>query len=253
MVLLAAARGAAAAEPEEPPSSDSARAEARALMQQGARQMDDRQYDKAVDSFSEAYRLVPSPKVLFNLGIAYLSVARYADALQALEGFLKEATDAPAASQATARRHVADLRVKVVTLELKSDRPGAQLTIDGRDYGAVTFDHPLTIDPGAHELRARNGLETAAQTFTAQPGQSMTVTLTFTSPPPVATSVPAAPAPPPPDLLATSPAARARPVYARPWFWVAVGGGAALAVAVLLAVTLSRTEYPSPDANVKGP
>jgi len=232
-------------------------------MQEGARQMEDRQYDKAVESFSEAHRLVPSPKVLYNLGIAYLSVARYADALRALEGFLEEATDAPAASQDTARRHVADLRAKVVALEIKSDRPGAELSLDGRGYGAITFDHPLVIDPGPHALHARAGGETVDQAFTAQPGQAMTITLTFTaaaSPALGATAAagagalalaPLTAAPEPAALLAAAPSPR--PVYRRPWFWVAVGGGAAVAVAVILALTLSRTEYPAVDAKVRVP
>src|SRR5579872_2020314 len=141
-LLLWGLRGSVVAGPVEQTPTEEARAQARALVQEGAHEMDDREYDKAVASFQEAYRLVRSPKVLFNLGIAYLSVARYADALQALEGFLAEATDAPPASQATARRHIEELRAKVVALAIKSDRSGAELMLDGRSYGAVTFDHP---------------------------------------------------------------------------------------------------------------
>jgi len=251
LVVLALC-GAAAAAPAEPPPTDAERAQARALVQEGARQMDDRQYDKAVETFSEAYRLVRSPKVLFDLGIAYLSVARYADALQALQGFLDQATDEPAASQATARRHIEELRAKVVTLAIKSDRPGAELALDGRSYGAVAFDHPLTIDPGPHELHARAGDETVAQTFTAAPGEAMTLTLRFAS----AAPIPAAPAPidahpPPVAFVAAAPVAeRPRPVYRRPWFWMAVGGAAAVAAAVILTLALSKTEYPAADARV---
>jgi hypothetical protein len=246
-----ALRGSAAAAPDEPPSSEAARAQARALVQEGARQMDDRQYDKAVASFDEAYRLVRSPKVLFDLAIAYLSVARYADALQALQGFLDEATDAPPASQATARRHIAELRAKVVALTIKSDRPGAELTLDGRSYGAVTFDRPLTIDPGPHQLRARADDETVEQAFTAEPGQSMTVTLTFApaATPPAATA-PIEAAPPPAVLVTATPVVPRPPVYRRPWFWVAVGGAVAVAAAVILTLALSKTEYPSADARV---
>jgi hypothetical protein len=261
LLLSMALGGPVIAAPVEP-AAEPARAHARALMQEGAQQMDDRQYDKAVESFSEAYRLVPSPKVLYNLGIAYLSVARYADALQALEGFLKEETDAPAANQATARRHVDDLRAKVVTLELKSDRPGADLALDGRSLGAVTFDHPLVIDPGPHDLRARAGEDVVEEAFTAQPGQSMALTLTFTAAPNGApgpttagaqTLALAPPAPAPPALIAAAPAPAPRPVYRRPWFWAAVGGGAAVAAAVILVLALSRTEYPAVDAKVAGP
>jgi len=245
--------GIAAADPAPPPN-EAARAQARALMQEGARQMEDRQYDRAVESFTEAHRLVPSPKVLFNLGIAYLSVARYADALQALEGFLKEATDAPAASQDTARRHIADLRAKVVTLELKSDRPGAELSLDGRSYGAVTFDHPLVIDPGVHALHAQAGADQVDQTFTAEAGQPLTVTLTFTpAPPPIAALPAAAPPPEAGVAMATSATPAPRSLVRRPWFWMAVGGTAAAVVAVILVVTLSHTDYPAVDARVAGP
>lgn len=249
LLWAVASRGAVAA-PDE--ASEPARAQARALMQQGAQQMDDRQYDKAVESFSEAYRLVPSPKVLYNLGIAYLSVARYADALQALEGFLKDAKDVPAATEETARRHIDDLRTKVVALEIRSNRPGAALSLDGRDLGAVTFDHPLTIDPGPHQLHARAGTDAADQAFTAQAGQPMTVTLTFAAPapvPPVADVTRA----PEPMAPAASLAAGPPPVYRRPWFWVAAGGGAAIAVAVILVLVLSHTDYPSVDQKVAGP
>jgi tetratricopeptide (TPR) repeat protein len=271
LLLLLALRGPVAVAAAEP-ASEPARAQARALMQEGARRMEDRQYDKAVESFSEAYRLVPSPKVLYNLGIAYLSVARYADALQALEGFLKEAVDAPAASQDTARRHIADLRAKVVALEIKSDRPGAELSLDGRSYGTVTFDHPLVIDPGPHELHARAGSDAVDQAFTAQPGQSMTVTLSFAAAAsavpgtpgattaagagalPFATATAAEAVPQPPALLTAAPASTSqRPIYRRPWFWAAVGGSAAVALAVILALTLGHTEYPTVDAKVPGP
>jgi hypothetical protein len=249
-LLLVTLGRAAAAAPDEAPD-EPARARAKALMQQGARQMEDRQYDKAVESFTEAYRLVPSPKVQFNLGIAYLSVARYADALQSLEGFLKEDPEAPEASQATARRHIADLRTKVVALSIKSDRPGAALSLDGRSYGPVMFDQPLTIDPGIHALHAVAGSDTVDQTFTAEPGQAMTVTLTFTaaaSAPVVLT--PIAAAAPPAALVTTGPVGARAPVYRRPWFWVAVGGAAAVAAAVILTLALSKTEYPAADAQV---
>ena len=248
-VLLLVTLGRAAAAADEAPD-DPARARAKALMQQGARQMEDRQYDKAVESFAEAYRLVPSPKVQFNLGIAYLSVARYADALQALEGFLKEDPTAPEASQATARRHIAELRTKVVALSIKSDRPGATLSLDGRSYGPVTFDQPLTIDPGIHVLHAVAGSDTVEQTFTAEPGQAMTVTLTFTAAAPAA-PLAFAPVPPPSALLATAPPPDApRPLYRRGWFWGAVGGVAVVAVAVILTLALSKTEYPTANAQV---
>ena len=128
----------------------------------------------------EAYRLVPSPKVLYNLGIAYLSVARYADALAALEQFLAEATDAPAANQDTARRHIADLRAKVVTLELKSDRPGAELGLDGRGLGARRVRPPARHRRrAARAARARRGRRRRSGVHGPARSVDDAVTLTF--------------------------------------------------------------------------
>ncbi|MDB4983285.1 MAG: TonB-dependent receptor [Myxococcales bacterium] len=232
---------------------DPARVRAKALLQEGAEQMEARQYDKAVDTFGEAYRLVPSPKVLYNLGIAYLSVARYADALEALEGFLREATDAPSESQETARRHIDELRPKVAALDITSDRPGAELILDGRSRGETTFDHALTIDAGPHELRARAGDATAEQRFTAQAGQRVAVTLTFAAAPVLAAVAPASAL----ASLVTAPSAppegAARPVYRRPWFWVAAGAAALVATSVIVVLATSGTRYPMADQHVGGP
>jgi len=109
LLLSMALVGHVVAAPVEP-APEPARARARALMQEGAQQMDDRQYDKAVESFSEAYRLVPSPKVLYNLGIAYLSVGALRRRAAGARRISQGGDDAPARNQATARRHVADLR-----------------------------------------------------------------------------------------------------------------------------------------------
>lgn len=247
--VLATGLGAASAQPTEAPAGDAARARARALLQEGAAFMEERQYDRAVESFREAYRLVPSPKVLYNLGVAYLSVARYADALAALERFLAEATDAPEANRETARRHVADLRGKVATLTLTSDRPLAEVVLDGRSLGEVAMDRPLTIDAGPHDLRAVSNGRAVDQRLTAPAGGRVAVTLTFEAPPPTAP----APAAAPPALTLTAAPEAPPPLTRRPWFWVAAGGAVALVATVVLVVALSGTQYPNPDATVGGP
>jgi tetratricopeptide (TPR) repeat protein len=246
LALLAAGAPPARAQVAAPEAeADAARTKARALLQEGARFMDERQYDRAVETFQEAYRLVPSPKVLYNLGVAYLSVARYADALAALERFLAEATDAPAANQETARRHVADLRGKVSTLTFTSDRSSGELILDGRSLGEVAFDRPLTIDAGPHDLRAVSQGRLLDQRITAPAGGRLAVSLTFEAP---AAPVPTAP-PPPPAALVAAPD-EPRPLTSRPWFWIAAGGVAAAAATVILVVALSRTDYPTAEQTV---
>jgi hypothetical protein len=250
-VCALASATAAPARAQNDAEAEASRAKALALLQEGARFMDERQYDRAVESFREAYRLVPSPKVLYNLGVAYLSVARYADALDALERFVAEATDAPAANLETARRHIADLHAKVSTLALTSDRPRGELILDGRSLGEVALDHDLTIDAGPHDLRAVAGGRVVDQRLTAPPGGRVQVKLAFDAPasPPLPnlTAPVTAPAP---ALVARPDGQQQRRLVKRPWFWVAVGGVAAAAATVILVVALSHTDYPPIDQTV---
>jgi tetratricopeptide (TPR) repeat protein len=247
LVVCAAAAGARAdGEPE------AARAKAKALLQEGARFMDERQYDRAVETFQEAYRQVPSPKVLYNLGVAYLSVARYADALGALERFLAEANDAPEVNRETARRHVADLRAKVSTLTLTSDRPRGELSVDGRSLGEVALVGDLTIDAGPHDLRAIADGKVVDERLTAPAGGRVAVALRFDAPiPPPPAARPAAPVAG--VALTAAPADEPRPLTERPWFWIAAGGAVAAVATVVLVVALSKTEYPAYDEAVSGP
>jgi len=251
LVLGAFGGDARGAQGQPEPGAEATRVKAKALLQEGARFMDERQYDRAVESFREAYRLVPSPKVLYNLGVAYLSVARYADALAALERFLAEAPDAPAANLETARRHVADLRAKVSTVTFTSDRPRAELVLDGRSLGDTALDHDLTIDAGPHDLRAIAGGRVVDQRLTAPAGGPVTIALMFDAPARVdapSLAMPASAAAPGLTLTAAP-----RPLARRPWFWVAVGGAAAVATTVVLVLALSKTEYPVADRTVSAP
>jgi hypothetical protein len=271
----ARAQAAAKTPAQAPPD---VRAKATALLREGARMMDEGRYSKALDSFQEAYRLVPSPKVLFNLGVAYTSLSRHAEAVDAFEGFLRQAPDAPPSSRDAARRHVAELRSKVATLALVSDRASGRISVDGRDLGTVPFNRELTVDPGQHQVRATAGDKSVESRVDVAAGSRTALTLTFDEPMAAPVAVPPPPAagqatappglavvapPPAAALVVTAPAqmtvtespgisATSRPLYRRPWVWIA-GGGVIAVAAVVLAVSLSGTEYPTADRTIGGP
>src|SRR2546429_264639 len=77
-----------------------ARERARALLAEGAKLFDDGDYEGALGKFEAAHRLVPSPKLYFNIGQAQRSLARDVEALEAFETFVAEAHDAPAERRA---------------------------------------------------------------------------------------------------------------------------------------------------------
>src|SRR5262245_10606710 len=97
--------------------TEAERAEAKSLLAQGLKLLDRSDFRGALERFERAYALVPSPKILFNLGEAYLGVGRNADALRSFEGFLDQSPNAPPASRATAERRRDVLQRKVGFIE----------------------------------------------------------------------------------------------------------------------------------------
>src|SRR5256885_5737044 len=106
LVLLLA--GLCLSSPARAQSSD-ARERARALLAEGAKLFDDGDYEGALGKFEAAHRLVPSPKLYFNIGQAQRSLARDVEALEAFEAFVAQAHDAPPERRREAEQAIAAL------------------------------------------------------------------------------------------------------------------------------------------------
>ena len=209
--------------------SASQRSEAVAKLQEGARALQEGAYVDALAAFKEAYRLVPSPKIHFNFGLAYLGLGRYADALDAFESFDREARDAKPESIAEARKQIAELRGRVATLSIACDTAAAEVFVDGRARGTTPLGGPFYVDPGAHQLVVRSaGAAPHVRAFSAAAGQAVKLDVRLAA---VAITEPARPHAvaerAPGVALSATPRPRAAeepaPLYRRPAFWIAVG------------------------------
>jgi tetratricopeptide (TPR) repeat protein len=90
-LLLAAVSGAATASRASAQSDAGSDAEARRYFEEGRVAYDAGQFDAAVRGFRRAYLLSPRPGLLYNIGQAELRAGHDALALEALEGFLRQA------------------------------------------------------------------------------------------------------------------------------------------------------------------
>src|SRR3954468_17390347 len=97
------------------------KAQARALLVEGGGLLQSGDYAEALSRFEKAYALVPSPKIQYNLGLAYLGLGRPADALQAFQTFVDGATDAAPANITAAKKYLAQLPKKIGVVELEGD------------------------------------------------------------------------------------------------------------------------------------
>ena len=236
------------------------KAAAKARLERGADLLVTHGYTAALLEFEDAYRLFPSPKIFFDIGLANVGLNRNPEALRAFQRFLGEATDASPETVTRAKAQIETLRLRVAIVDVVCPTAGTEILIDDRSMGRTPLPDPVYLDPGQHALTARTHETGAAfsTTFAARAGERTTVLVpaaggtvgppiapapTLAVPPAVATSSPdAAPA-----LIESrsSTDSGAPPLYRRPWFWAAAAG-VVVAASLTLWLTVGRSSsYPS--------
>jgi tetratricopeptide (TPR) repeat protein len=123
VTVAAGAMPGARAEPAA--GSNATREAARAKLVEGVEAMKRGDYRASLARFEEAYALVPSPKIHYDFGLAYLGLGRSADALAAFERFLAEAPDAPADKRERAAALVSRLRARAAEPSARGDPAAA--------------------------------------------------------------------------------------------------------------------------------
>jgi hypothetical protein len=116
--LLAAAAlalGGARAHAAPAPEHAQAKAQAQAKLVDGVELLKHGEPARALAAFEQAYALVPSPKIKYDFGLAYLGLHRDAEALAAFQQFLAEAPDAPEDKRRRAEDYCDTLRARLAT------------------------------------------------------------------------------------------------------------------------------------------
>jgi len=193
--LLASATRASA-------QGESDKKQAQALQAEGLRLMQKGDNQGALAKFEEAFRLVSSPKILFNMGKAHLALGDEAKADEDFERFLDEAPYAPKESRDEAQRRVETLRPRLAYLEVQTDDVGSTISIDGKVVGTAPLARPSVVLPGSHQVLVEKP-EMTPQTRQVAPiaGQKLRVVVKLVS----AAASPVVTATPPPFVPAGNP------------------------------------------------
>jgi PEGA domain len=200
-VLLIAATQASA-------QTDTDKKQAQALQVAGVHLMDRGDNRGALEKFEAAFRLVPSPKILFNMGKAHHALGHEVEAVTALERFLDEAPYAPKESRDAAERLVQSLHPKLSYLDLVTDEVGSLISIDGHEIGTVPLSRPIVIAPGTHEVRfEKPGMTAEKRSVSPVAGQKLRVFVKLT---PTSDATPTVATPPPP-VVSTEPVTQSIP------------------------------------------
>lgn len=175
---------------------------ARTLQTEGLRLLDRGDAAGALLKFGQAFALVPSPKIQFNMGRAHELLGHDAEGFRSFDRFLREAENVPAQARVEAERSRERLRRKLSFLTVTGPS-GSELFVDDASRGVLPLESELVIEPGRHEVRLqREQREIHRQTIETRPGAATTVSVSLEvqtvirdpSPAP-AVAAPTAPAP----------------------------------------------------------
>ena len=137
-------------------SADEARAVAGAHYARGLELAKSGAYEGALQEFDAAYTISPQFSVLYNIGQALVALDHPTKAIEALGKYLSEGKEqVPEARRQKVQAQLASLSARLAALSITTDRPGASISIDGRDVGATPLKDPVRVDAGTHTIAVK--------------------------------------------------------------------------------------------------
>ncbi len=221
--------------------------EARKLYERAARAYAAKRNFEAIELFRQSAELLPSPLLLYNMGLAHDEAGDASNALKYFRAYLGAAPDAEDALEVRSRierleKHLADLGVQQMTVT--SDPEGATVLVDDRAVGVTPYTAEFA--PGEHAvLLRRPGYVDGSVRVQLPPDRAVELNLTLQ-----ATPVEKPPAPQPGgDRQASRPRDSAPIARVRPLTWSLLGMGAgSLTAGVLFEISRARTKNESAHA-----
>jgi hypothetical protein len=181
---------------------------AKALFEEGLKQMESKSYDAACPAFEKSQKLDPRPGTLFTLaecesqrGHLAAAYQRYGEYLQVYATLPRDKQAKQGTRQKEARSKQGELEkvIAQLTLKLPADAPAdTVVTNDGATLSASEIGSPVLVDPGAHVLTTQApGGPVAEQRITLEKGEKRSIDLEVKRPAPASTDAPPPPPPPP--------------------------------------------------------
>ena len=136
-------------------SAASARAEAKKHFDRATELNDDGQVAEAVIELKRCYELSPHHTVLYDLGQAYITLAKPVEAVGALQRYLDQGGKAiKPARRAEVEQEIARQKPRIATLEIRGLPQGATVRLDGNEIGRAPISAPVRVGVGKHTIAA---------------------------------------------------------------------------------------------------
>jgi Regulator of chromosome condensation (RCC1) repeat/PEGA domain len=154
-LLLAALALSAAPVAARAETTADARAEAKKHYDRAMELNEDGQVAQAVIELKRCYELQPHHTVLYNLGQAYITLAKPVEAVAALRRYLDEGGKAIKPDRrAEVEREIARQKTRIASLEIRGLPGGAVVRVDSAEVGTAPLGKPILVGIGDHVVSA---------------------------------------------------------------------------------------------------
>lgn len=187
-LCLAALPTAAVAQPAPAPGTAPDKTDAKALMASGLKLYAAKDYLGALAVFKEAYDKFPSSKILLNIGTTLKALGRDAEAANTYQRYL-DAADADAAKKPIIDKELAELDVKLATIEIKASLADAELQIGDEPPHPASELTKYRVTPGTVTVHVhKTRFQPYEKTLQLVAGQSTSLSVDLVAAPEAVTS-----------------------------------------------------------------
>jgi tetratricopeptide (TPR) repeat protein len=128
---------------------------AREHFQKGLAAYADERFAEAADEFDAAYKLSPSFKLLYNIGLVDAALGRSVEAVDAFDHYLKQGASAiaPDRRQVVAAE-IERQRGRIGSIAIRTFPEGADVRLDGVLVGQTPLSKQVPVNAGKHTVEA---------------------------------------------------------------------------------------------------
>ena len=159
-------------------AGEAAKKEARAHYDRGVQLYKEAAYEAALVEFERAYQLVPSFRILYNMGQIRYEMNSFAAALKLFRRYLADGgTDVPQERKVEVEKRIAELELRVATVTVTVDTPDALVRVDDVVIGKSPLKEPLVVDIGYRKITAAKDGKTDTKIVSVAGGDKIDVAL----------------------------------------------------------------------------
>jgi len=157
--------------------SKEARLEARALFDEGNARLEEAIFGQALENYQKALRRWNHPAIHYNMALALMSLDRPIEVHEHLTEAMRSGPEPLGAEKyENARRYMALVEKQLARVEIRSDEPGARVSLDGQHLFIAPDRVEKLMRPGTYKVSAtKDGYEPRDIRQTLMPGEKTTV------------------------------------------------------------------------------